>query len=53
MIDRKMQPVLLTAYTMASALGRGLAATRAALRDSRSALAKCAFDTVALDTYVG
>ena len=53
MIDRKMQPVLLTAYTMASALGRGLAPTRAALRGSRSALAKCGFDTVALDTYVG
>jgi 3-oxoacyl-[acyl-carrier-protein] synthase-1 len=48
-----MRPVLLTAYTMSSCLGRGLAPTRAALRESRSGLAKCAFDTVALETYVG
>ena len=34
-------------------LGRGLRAVATALRERRSGLAPCAFDTVALDTYVG
>ena len=50
---RTMQPVLLSAYTAASCLGRGLASTRAAIAAGRSGLAPCAFDTVALETYVG
>ena len=48
-----MRPVLLPAYTMASCLGHGLEATRAAMRDGRSGLAPCRFETVDLDTFVG
>ena len=48
-----MQPLLLSAYTMTSCLGRGLAPTRAALAASRSGLAPCRFETAALDTFVG
>jgi 3-oxoacyl-[acyl-carrier-protein] synthase-1 len=48
-----MKPVLLSAYTMASCLGRGLDETRAALRAGESRLAPCAFDTVELQTYTG
>jgi len=46
-------PLLLSAYTATTCLGRGLAATRAALRDGRSGLAPCAFESVALDTWIG
>jgi len=38
---------------MTSCLGRGLAPTRAAFRETRSGLAPCRFETVDLDTYVG
>lgn len=48
-----MTPLLLSAYTATTCLGRGLAATRAALRDGRSGLAPCAFESVALDTWIG
>ena len=48
-----MKPVLLSAYTMTSCLGRGLAPTRAAFRAVTSGLAPCRFDTVDLDTWVG
>src|SRR5512140_761259 len=48
-----MHPVLLSTCTMTSCLGRGLAATREALRSGRSGLAPCRFETVALDTFVG
>src|SRR5262245_46197237 len=51
--DSPMRPLLLSAYTMASCLGRGLAPTRAALRTPRTRLAPCRFETVALETYVG
>jgi 3-oxoacyl-[acyl-carrier-protein] synthase-1 len=43
----------LSAYTITSCLGRGLAPTRAALRSGRSGLAPCRFETVGLETYVG
>jgi 3-oxoacyl-[acyl-carrier-protein] synthase-1 len=46
-------PLALTAYTLTTCLGRGLDATREALRAERSALAPCAFETVQLDTWVG
>ena len=49
----KMRPVLLSAYTMTSCLGRGLEPTRAAMRSRRTGLAPCRFETVDLDTYVG
>ena len=48
-----MQPLVLSAYTMTSCLGRGLAPTRAALDASRSGLDACAFETVDLPTFVG
>ncbi|MBT9550031.1 MAG: beta-ketoacyl-[acyl-carrier-protein] synthase family protein [Hydrogenophaga sp.] len=48
-----MTPLQLSAYTLTTALGRGLAATREALRAERSALAPCAFESVDLDTWVG
>ena len=48
-----MTPLLLSAYTATTCLGRGLAATRAALGDGRSGLAPCAFESVALDTWIG
>jgi 3-oxoacyl-[acyl-carrier-protein] synthase-1 len=46
-------PLLLSHYTATTCLGRGLDATRAALRDDRSGLAPCAFETVRLDTWIG
>jgi 3-oxoacyl-[acyl-carrier-protein] synthase-1 len=48
-----LTPLLLSAYTATTCLGRGLDATRAALRDGRSGLAPCTFETVDLDTWVG
>lgn len=48
-----MTPLLLSAYTASTCLGRGLDATRAALQDGRSGLAPCAFETVKLDTWIG
>src|SRR5688572_34400 len=48
-----MRPVLISAYTMTSCLGRGLAPTRAAMRARRTGLAPCRFETVELPTYVG
>jgi len=50
---KRMSPILLSAYTMSSCLGRGLEATRAALAASRSGLAPCRFETATLDTFVG
>ena len=48
-----MKPVLLSAYTVTSCLGRGLAPTRTAFRAAASGLAPCRFETVDLDTCVG
>ncbi|MFC7459933.1 beta-ketoacyl-[acyl-carrier-protein] synthase family protein [Hydrogenophaga defluvii] len=48
-----MNPVQLSAYTLTTALGRGLQAHREALRAERSALTACAFESVALNTWVG
>lgn len=48
-----MTPLLLSHYTATTCLGRGLDATRAALRDDRSGLAPCAFESVRLDTWIG
>jgi 3-oxoacyl-[acyl-carrier-protein] synthase I len=49
----QMRPVLLSARTMTSCLGVGLAPTRTAFRTAASGLAPCRFETVALDTFVG
>lgn len=48
-----MTPLLLSSYTASTCLGRGLAATRAALLAGRSGLAPCAFETVELATWIG
>jgi 3-oxoacyl-[acyl-carrier-protein] synthase-1 len=48
-----VKPLVLTAFTASSCLGRGLAALRAALETARSGLAPCAFETVTLATCVG
>ncbi|MEO7760986.1 MAG: beta-ketoacyl-[acyl-carrier-protein] synthase family protein [Casimicrobiaceae bacterium] len=48
-----MKPLLLSAYTATSCIGRGLDATLAALRSHASGLAPCTFETVDLVTYVG
>ena len=48
-----MRPLAVAAYTMTSSLGRGLAPTREALREGRSGLAPCAFETAKLPTFVG
>ncbi len=48
-----MTPLLLSHYTATTCLGRGLDATREALRSGRSGLAPCAFETVRLDTWLG
>jgi len=43
----------LSHFTATSAIGRGLEPTHDALRQQRSGLAPCAFDTVDLSTFVG
>lgn len=48
-----MTPLLLSAYTATTCLGRGLDATRSTLRAGYSGLAPCAFETVQLDTWLG
>ena len=48
-----MTPLLLSATTATTCLGRGLAAARSALREGRSGLAPCAFETVELATWIG
>ncbi len=48
-----MAPLRLSRFTATSSIGRGLDQTLAALRQCRSGLAPCAFDTVDLATYAG
>lgn len=48
-----MTPLLLSAFTATTCLGRGLEATRAALHAGYSGLKPCAFETVQLDTWIG
>lgn len=48
-----MQPLLISRYSIVNCLGAGARAVAAALRDRRSGLAPCDFETVALDTYIG
>jgi len=46
-------PLLLSSFTATSALGCGLAATRAALANGRSGLQPCHFESVHLPTWIG
>lgn len=48
-----LQPLQLSAYTLTTPLGAGVAATLDALRSSRSGLTRCDFLDVDLDTYIG
>jgi 3-oxoacyl-[acyl-carrier-protein] synthase-1 len=48
-----VKPLLLSATTATTCLGVGLDAHRAALRENRSGLQPCAFETVDLPTWVG
>ena len=48
-----MSPLLLTSYTATTCLGTGLAALLDGLRQDRSGLAPCAFETVSLATWIG
>ena len=48
-----MNPILLTHYTATTCLGVGNAALLQALRDMRSGLAPCTFDTVDFPTWTG
>src|SRR5207237_511375 len=48
-----MKALALTSFTATSCIGRGVAATLAALRERRTGLERCAFETVTLDAFVG
>ena len=48
-----MQPLLLSASTLVTCLGTGMATTLEALQTRRSGLARCRFETVELDTWIG
>src|SRR6185436_3847709 len=48
-----MEPLILTRYTLVSALGKGLNETYRALRSRRSALRPCDFEDVGIKTYIG
>ena len=48
-----MTPLLLSSYTATTCHGHGLDATLAALRDGRSGLQPCHFETVELATWIG
>jgi 3-oxoacyl-[acyl-carrier-protein] synthase-1 len=48
-----VKPLLLSAYTATTCLGVGLNAHRAALREDRSGLAPCNFETIDVPTWVG
>ncbi len=46
-------PLVLSAFSATSCIGRGLNETLATLRATRTGLAPCTFETVKLDTHVG
>lgn len=48
-----MQPLIVRSYTTANCVGIGREALYHGLRERRSGLTHCAFETVDLDTYVG
>ena len=48
-----MKPLWLSHFTATSSIGRGLSQTLAALRECRSGLTPCTFDTVDLNTFTG
>jgi len=48
-----MKALALTSFTATSCIGRGVEATLAALRERRTGLKRCAFETVTLEAFVG
>ena len=48
-----MQPLLISHISVVNSLGSGAEAMRRALREKRSGLAPCDFETARIDTYVG
>jgi 3-oxoacyl-[acyl-carrier-protein] synthase-1 len=48
-----VQPLAISHYSVVNCLGAGSRGIADALRDKRSGLAPCDFETVALDTYIG
>jgi 3-oxoacyl-[acyl-carrier-protein] synthase-1 len=48
-----MTPLVLTHFTASSCIGVGLDQTLATLREQRTGLAPCRFETVVLDTHIG
>jgi 3-oxoacyl-[acyl-carrier-protein] synthase-1 len=48
-----MEPLVLSAYTVVTALGRGIEATYDALLNRRSSLRPCRFEDVELNAYAG
>lgn len=48
-----MQPLAISHYSIVNCLGAGARAVADAMRDKRSGLTHCDFETVALDTYIG
>jgi 3-oxoacyl-[acyl-carrier-protein] synthase-1 len=48
-----LTPLLLSHFTLATALGAGRAQTVAALREGRSGLRPCAFETALIPTHIG
>ena len=48
-----MQPLAISRYSIVNCLGAGSRAVADAMRDRRSGLAPCDFETVALDTHIG
>src|SRR5262249_43351157 len=52
-LHARMKPLVLTHFTAASCLGLGVATTLEALRERRSGLRPCTFETADLPTYAG
>jgi 3-oxoacyl-[acyl-carrier-protein] synthase-1 len=50
---RALTPLHLSHFTATTCLGRGVEPNLAALREERSGLARCSFETANVDTYVG
>lgn len=48
-----MKPLLLSHFTATSCIGRGLIPTLESLRQNRTGLKKCDFETVELETFIG
>ena len=48
-----MQPLLISQVSVVNSLGSGVEAMRRALREKRSGLTPCDFETARIDTYVG